>query len=148
MRGLTEGLAYLHRFGIAHRDLKLENILLRGGDKLQPVIADFGLAVLVEEEPYLFYRCGTPGYVAPEVIRMRENKAARVASDIFSAGVIFHILLTNSYLFPGNNTQEVYRLNYEAKHDLTGDKYDGLDPDALEMLKKMLTVKAGDRITA
>lgn len=123
-------------------------MLLRGGDTLQPIIADFGLAVVVEEETYLFYRCGTPGYVAPEVIRMRENKAARVASDIFSAGVIFHILLTNSYLFPASSQQEVYRLNFEAKHDLTGEKYDKLDHGALEMLKKMLTVRVGDRITA
>ncbi len=148
MRDLTKGLAYLHRFGIAHRDLKLENVLLRGGEGLKPVIADLGLAVLVEEEPYLFYRCGTPGYVAPEVIRMRENKTAQVASDIFSAGVIFHILLTNTYLFPGSNDKEICRLNCEAKHDLTGEKYDKIDPDALKMLKKMLALRAINRITA
>lgn len=69
---------------------------------------------------------------------MRKNKAAQVASDIFSAGVIFHILLTNSYLFQSSNNQEVYRLNCEAKHDIAGHKYDKLDADALEMLKKCL----------
>lgn len=104
MHGIAKGLNYLHRFDIAHRDLKLENILLRDPSSLHPVIADFGLAVLAEEEPYLYYRCGTPGYVAPEIIRMKENRPVSVACDIFSAGVIFHVLLTNTYLFPGSSS--------------------------------------------
>ena len=51
-----------------HRDIKPENIMLRGKTGLEPVIVDFGLAVDVEAEDYIFYRCGTPGYVAPEII--------------------------------------------------------------------------------
>jgi len=89
----------LHKYGIAHRDIKLENILFRETDTLVPVIADFGLAVFTEDEPYAYYRCGTPGYVAPEIIHMRENKRVKVSCDIFSAGVIMHVLLTNRYLF-------------------------------------------------
>jgi len=65
MRGILEGLECLHKFGIAHRDIKMENIMFREYNRLEPVIVDFGLAILTEEEPYVFYRCGTPGYVAP-----------------------------------------------------------------------------------
>jgi serine/threonine protein kinase len=148
LRGIAEGLAYLHRFGIAHRDLKLENIILRDQYSLRPVIADFGLAVLVEEQPYFYYRCGTPGYVAPEIIRMRENKPAQVSCDIFSAGAIFHLLLTNSYLFPGSNSEEVYRLNCQAKVVLKGEKYNSLDTSALDLLQKMLILRVSDRISA
>ena len=75
------------------------------------MITDFGLAIFVEEESYLFYRCGTPGYVAPEITRMKENKGIKVGCDIFSAGVILHILITNSYLFAAKTNYEVYRLN-------------------------------------
>jgi len=48
-----------------HRDLKPENIMLRSTDTFEPVIGDFGLASNVDQEKYLYYRCGTPGYVAP-----------------------------------------------------------------------------------
>lgn len=56
-----------------HRDIKPENIMLRGKTGLNPVIADFGLASDTDAEDYLFYRCGTPGYVAPEVINCKKG---------------------------------------------------------------------------
>lgn len=49
MRGIAKGLTYLHQLGIAHRDIKLENILFRYQDSYEPVIVDFGLAVFVEQ---------------------------------------------------------------------------------------------------
>ena len=45
MKGIVEGLAYLHKFGIAHRDIKLENIIFKDENSLEPVIADLGLAI-------------------------------------------------------------------------------------------------------
>ena len=66
--GVMEGLSYLHRSGIMHRDIKLENIMLRAEDSWEPVIVDFGLAAFSEDEPYIYYRCGTPGYISPEII--------------------------------------------------------------------------------
>lgn len=64
------------------------------------MIADFGLAEFVNSEEYLFVRCGTPGYVAPEVINIKDMKK-RYSSicDIFSLGLIFHILLFGFSLF-------------------------------------------------
>ncbi|CAM6002743.1 unnamed protein product [Sphagnum balticum] len=91
----------MHSYGVMHRDIKLENIIFRGKDSLIPIIADFGLAALNDDEPYIFYRCGTPGYIAPEIINMKENKRINEGCDIFSVGVIFHVLLTNKYLFEG-----------------------------------------------
>jgi serine/threonine protein kinase len=55
----------MHDYRIMHRDIKPENIMLRGKNGLVPVIADFGLAADADSEDYMFYRCGTPGYVAP-----------------------------------------------------------------------------------
>lgn len=64
-----------------------------------PVIVDFGLAEFTSNTKYLYTRCGTPGYVAPEVLKIKSSDPVQTytsACDIFSLGVIFHIL----YLFP------------------------------------------------
>jgi len=91
---LLQGLKDLHDKGIMHRDLKLENILLRSKHSLVDVcIVDFGLATFVDEKEYLFRRCGTPGFVAPEIIILRENERYNEKCDIFSVGVIFYFLL-------------------------------------------------------
>ena len=100
-----EGLSYLHKFGVMHRDIKLENVMLRSLDSWDPVLIDFGLAAVSDDEPYFHYRCGTPGYIAPEIIEMRGHKHTDVVCDVFSAGCVFHILLTNSYLFTGTNAK-------------------------------------------
>lgn len=65
MRGMGKALYEMHKYKVMHRDLKPENIMLRGKTGLNPVLVDFGLAVDVDSEDYMFYRCGTPGYVAP-----------------------------------------------------------------------------------
>ena len=70
---LVSGLAKMHQHRIMHRDLKPENIMLRNNESIDPVIGDFGLASNVDQEKYLYYRCGTPGYVAPEIVTLTEN---------------------------------------------------------------------------
>jgi len=66
------------------------------------VIADFGLAESATNEPYLFVRCGTPGYVAPEVVNLKDLKAKyEPICDLFSVGVIFHMLVLRKSPFPG-----------------------------------------------
>ena len=68
---------------------------------MDPVIVDFGLATNSDIDKYLFYRCGTPGYVAPEIVTLTENSHIEPECDIFSAGVIFHIMLLKKPLFEG-----------------------------------------------
>jgi serine/threonine protein kinase len=70
MTGLLRGLSRLHSQRIMHRDLKPENIMLRSSGSMTPTIVDYGLATHADVEKYLFFRCGTPGYVAPEIIAL------------------------------------------------------------------------------
>lgn len=90
MRKLLDALAYMHAKGMMHRDLKPENLILTGvSDDTDIKIADFGLSTFINIDDQLFKRCGTPGYVAPEVLADQpyDDKV-----DVYSAGVILFIL--------------------------------------------------------
>ena len=95
VRDLTEGIEHMRQKRIVHRDLKLENIMVRlNQDKSKDyVITDFGLACWIGEKELLYERCGTPGYIAPEILKATRNKVIVAhSSDIFSLGVIFHFV--------------------------------------------------------
>ena len=76
--------------------------MFKNENGLELSICDFGLATYADEEKYLFVRCGTPGFVAPGIINIRDMQTkSDPISDVFSAGVIFHILLFGYSVFPG-----------------------------------------------
>ena len=74
-----------------HRDIKPENLLIRNqqGSITDIVLTDFGLSESSEKENYFLLRCGTPGYVAPEILA---NRPYGTQVDVFSAGVIMYIV--------------------------------------------------------
>jgi len=87
---ILEALAYMHSKRIIHRDLKPENIIFKGTqDNIDIGIVDLGFATFEEDFRKLFVRCGTPGYVAPEVLN---DKDYDCRADVFSAGIIFYIM--------------------------------------------------------
>jgi serine/threonine protein kinase len=113
------------------------------------VIADFGLAEFSDAVEYLFVRCGTPGYVAPEVINIKDMKTKyEPICDIFSLGLIFHILLLGVSAFPGKTYNEVLAQNRASNITFDGEEYKALDPKALNLLSRMLKKLPQERITA
>jgi serine/threonine protein kinase len=91
---VLEGVAYLHSKGIVHRDLKLENILL-ADDTSKPVIkiADFGLSKIFSPQTTLTTLCGSPLYMAPELLTVDQKGDYSPAVDVWSVGVVLFILL-------------------------------------------------------
>jgi serine/threonine protein kinase len=85
---------YLRQRRIVHRDIKLENILIREAEEgREYVLSDFGLAWWAGQKNPLYERCGTPGYIAPEVLNSQRGKPfIDHKGDMFSLGVIAHIL--------------------------------------------------------
>lgn len=82
------------------------------------MITDFGLATYLGEN-HPFVCCGTPGFVAPEIFELEANgKLSNFASDIFSMGVVFHILLTGEHLFNADNAKEIFVKNSKMEFDL------------------------------
>lgn len=93
----VEGINYLHERGIAHRDIKPENICL--DEHNYPKIVDFGFSI--ENANILRTFCGTPMYMAPEVLM--NNTYNGIKADIWSIGVTMHIILTNEFPFERKN---------------------------------------------
>ena len=112
----------MHSKGIMHRDLKPENLLFRKENEWDCVIADYGLAQFCDIDNYLFVRCGTPGYVAPEVINIKDMSTKyKPICDVYSLGLIFHILLFGRSPFNGKTYNQVLSQNRAANIDLSGE---------------------------
>ena len=123
MKGILEGLEVMHAKDIMHRDLKPENILFRKDGDFDCVIADFGLAQNCKED-YMFVRCGTPGYVAPEVVNLKNLKAKYdPICDLFSVGVIFHLISMRRPPFPGKEYDEVLAQNRKCSINFEHNMY-------------------------
>ena len=114
--------------------------MLKDKDCISPVIVDFGLAVYTDQEDYIYYKCGTPGFISPEIFQTNNKEKISTLSDIFSAGVIFHILLMGKYVFTGKDSKEIYESNKKLNINLNKLEYEKLDSSALELLKKMLSI--------
>lgn len=112
------------------------------------VVADFGLAESAGGE-LMFIRCGTPGYVAPEIVNLKSNKAAyTTACDLFSLGVIFHILALGKSPFPGKTFDEVLDQNKSCKLNFDTFEYNQLPTSWLSLLKGLLEKDPKKRLTA
>lgn len=152
MRCIMEALAYMAEKRIMHRDLKPDNMILKEKNKLESCtlkLVDFGLATQCDVPEYLFKRCGTPGFVAPEVINAPSNENIHYdpKCDVFSAGVIFYILLTERSPFDGKSFKEILQKNKQAKVDFKNPKL-RKNKVALDLLQRMLEVEPERRLSA
>ncbi|WJX58446.1 CBL-interacting serine/threonine-protein kinase 10 [Trifolium repens] len=105
---LISAVDYCHSRGVYHRDIKPENILLDENENLK--ISDFGLSALAEsrrQDGLLHTTCGTPAYVAPEVIKRKGYDGSK--ADIWSCGVVLFVLLAGYVPFNDSNLMDMYR---------------------------------------
>ncbi|XP_047159347.1 CBL-interacting serine/threonine-protein kinase 24 isoform X2 [Vigna umbellata] len=103
---LIDAIDHCHKKGVYHRDLKPENLLLDAFGNLK--VSDFGLSALTEKGVGLLHTtCGTPNYVAPEVIGNRGYNGA--AADVWSCGVILYVLLAGYLPFEEPDLPTLYR---------------------------------------
>ncbi|XP_022729418.1 CBL-interacting serine/threonine-protein kinase 10 [Durio zibethinus] len=105
---LINAVDFCHSRGVYHRDIKPENLLLDDNENLK--VSDFGLSALAEckhQDGLLHTTCGTPAYVAPEVINRKGYDGE--AADIWSCGVVLYVLLAGYLPFHDSNLIEMYR---------------------------------------
>ncbi|KAL2236922.1 CBL-interacting serine/threonine-protein kinase 5 [Sesamum indicum] len=113
---LISAVDFCHSRGVFHRDLKPENLLLDENEDLK--ISDFGLSALHEHPSngeLLHTQCGTPAYVAPEVLQTKGYNGAK--ADIWSCGVILYVLLAGFLPFQDENLGVMYRKIYKAEFE-------------------------------
>ena len=147
MYNFISALKYLSENKVVHRDLKPENLILATkGDDYDVKIADFGLAsFLTEEEKLLYLRCGSPGYVSPELLN---DLGYDCQADVFSAGVIMYVMLTGRPLFRGDNPNEILQKNQACELDFPQRYWDKISAEAKDLALGLLKKDPKERFTA
>lgn len=140
---------YLHENGIIHRDLKPENVLLSSQEEDCLIkITDFGQSKILGETSLMRTLCGTPTYLAPEVLVSNGTAGYSRAVDCWSLGVILFICLSGYPPFSEHKTQ------VSLKDQITSGKYNfipevwtDVSEEALDLVKKLLVVDPKARLT-
>jgi serine/threonine-protein kinase SIK2 len=132
-------VSFIHKHGILHRDIKLDNVLL---DKsLNHVkICDFGVSKLVHKGEIITDQCGTPAYLAPEIVLDKGYEG--FWSDIWSLGVLLYCMACGTVPFKANNLQDLHKAILVGKYDLP----DFLSVNLKHLIRSMLVIVPNRRI--
>ena len=142
---ILNGMKYCHDRGIAHRDMKPENLLLTSKDDDSNVkIADFGFAIRGAQKSALTTQCGTPGYVAPEIL---QNQPYDSSVDMWSIGVITYILLGGYPPFHDDNQKALFKKIKKGEFEFHEEYWEHVSPEAKDFISGLIKVNPKERMT-
>ncbi|RKP06701.1 kinase-like domain-containing protein [Thamnocephalis sphaerospora] len=145
---LFHAIKYLHDRGVTHRDLKPENILMMDDHSLRLKISDFGLAKIVDDETFLHTLCGTPNYVAPEVLHPLCDRNYTKAVDMWSCGVILYICLCGYPPFSDQLAPPCLKDQIrQGMYKFPPEHWKEVSDDAIDLVEWLLTVNPDGRAT-
>ncbi|CAD8063279.1 unnamed protein product [Paramecium primaurelia] len=145
IRPVVDAIRYCHSMGVVHRDLKPENILYTTPDPDATVkISDFGVAKVISDE-LMLTACGTPGYVAPEILT---GVGYDMAVDYWSIGVILYVLLCGYPPFYEESNEKLFEQIKSGKIDFSGEQWEKISKEAKDLVEKLLKVDPKQRYKA
>lgn len=143
MGQLISAVAYCHERKVIHRDLKPENVLVEGdGSDLSVKIADFGSSAFMDPYGHLTDFCGSPYYVAPEVLSQCYNEKC----DMWSLGILMYVLLTGKPPYKGHTDDSILHAVAKGALDLTG--ITEMEAEARDLVQKLLVKTVPERLSA
>ncbi|XP_015795298.1 calcium/calmodulin-dependent protein kinase type 1 [Tetranychus urticae] len=144
IRQILEAVDYMHCQGVVHRDLKPENLLYYNQDPDSKImISDFGLSKM-EDSGVMATACGTPGYVAPEVL---SQKPYGKAVDVWSIGVIAYILLCGYPPFYDENDANLFAQIVKGDFEFDSPYWDDISDSAKDFITHLICVNPNKRYT-
>ncbi|XP_059478741.1 phosphorylase b kinase gamma catalytic chain, skeletal muscle/heart isoform isoform X3 [Neocloeon triangulifer] len=149
MKQVFEAIEHVHDKGIVHRDIKPENILL--DENLNVKLTDFGFARVLKDNEKLFELCGTPGYLAPEVLKcnMFEDYTVGYGQevDVWACGVVMYTLLVGCPPFWHRKQMVMLRNIMEGKYSLSTPEWEDITDAPKDLIRKLLVVDPSKRLT-
>jgi len=137
-RQIFEAINYLHQKNISHRDIKMENILIKNDYEIK--IIDFGFGLYNPQREIQYFFCGTPKYIAPEILE--EKGYLGEESDLWSLGVLVYKIYCNVYPFKGMHNEELYAAIKKGQYKMP----DNVQNYIKDIIVKLLIVEPKLRI--
>ena len=136
---ILQAIKYIHTKNIIHRDIKLDNVLIDLNNNIK--LCDFGVGKMVHEGEILTDQCGTPAYIAPEILENKGYEGPPV--DIWSSGVVLYAMLSGTVPFKANNLNDLQNMimagNFKEIPDISKESND--------LLHKLLQINPKKRIS-
>jgi len=150
MRQVLDALDHCHRKGVVHRDIKPENILL--DDDCNVKLTDFGFAKMLQPNEKLYEVCGTPGYLAPELLKSGmverdECNGYSIEVDVWACGVVLYTLLVGFPPFWHRKQLMMIRQIMEGKYSFANAEWKDITDTAKQLISSMLVVDPASRLT-
>merc|ERR1739846_312412 len=144
IKQVLSAVNYMHESGVVHRDLKPENLLYHSPEEESKImISDFGLSKM-EESGIMATACGTPGYVAPEVLA---QKPYGKEVDVWSIGVISYILLCGYPPFYDENDANLFAQILKGEFEFDSPYWDDISEEAKDFIRSLMCVNVDHRLT-
>lgn len=136
---IVHGLAHCHCRSVLHRDIKLDNILMDSDGGIK--ICDFGVSRLITKNQVIKEQCGTPAYLAPEIIA--DNGYRGFYVDLWSLGVLLYAMLQGRVPFKANSLQDLHALILKGNLKYPVE----ISADARNLIEQLLVVEPQKRIS-